>query len=182
MRSNLHDLALEVGFEVVNVEDGYTDYEYNEKLSSVESVSYIIKVVDNDEPENVVLTFEAIINVLPKKMKKRIHKLIRHSNIATDEKAVELVIFAVQEFKAKCGYTLLKEYGALLGVDIEALGYNFTYNLNKKDYRSCLAQIEAALPMKYAPVLGKIKRVEYKISYIKSNHLEGEIHTSNFVA
>ena len=46
MRSNLHDLAIEVGFEVVNVEDGYTDYEYNEKLSGVESVSYIIKVID----------------------------------------------------------------------------------------------------------------------------------------
>ncbi len=174
MRSNLHDLALEVGFEVVNVEDGYTNYEYNEKLSGVESVSYIIKVVDNDQPENAILTFEAIINVLPKKMRRRIHKLTKHMSIATDEKAIELAIFAVKEYKAKCDYTRLKEYGALLGVDIESLGYNFTYNLSKKDYRSCLAKIESALPMKYAPILGKIRRLDYKISYIKS-HLEGKI-------
>lgn len=169
MRSNLHDLALKVGFEVVNVEDGYTDYEYAEKVSNVESVSYIIKVVDDDDEGNVRMTFDAIVNVLPKKLKKRIYKLIKHSNISADEKAVELVCFAVDEFRAKCTYSKLKEYGDLLNVDIEKLGYHFTYNMNKKDAKACMAKIEQALPMEKAPILGKIKKLEYKIGYLKNN-------------
>ena len=171
MRSNLHDLALKVGFEVVNVEDGYTDYEYTEKVSGVESVSYIIKVVDDDNKENAQLTFEAIINVLPKKIRKRIYKLVKRSDVTADEKAVELASFAIDEFRAACDYSKLKEYGQLLGVDIEKLGYRFSYIMTKKDIRSCLAKIEQALPMEYAPVLGKIKKLDYKIGYVKSNSL-----------
>lgn len=173
MKSNLHDLALKVGFEVVNVEEGYTDYEYNEKISGVESVSYIIKVVDDDDKENTLLTFEAIVNVLPKKLRKHIYKLIKHSDITSDDKAVELVIFAIDEYRAKCDYTKLKEYGAMLNVDIESLGYHFAYTMSKKDSRACLAKIESYLPMKYAPILGKIKKIEYKIGYLKSHKIEG---------
>ena len=169
MKSVLHDLALKVGFEVVNVEDDYTDYEYTERISGVESISYIIKVVDDDQPENVKVTFEAIINVLPKDLKKKIHKLIKRSNIAEDEKAIELVIFAIDEYRAKCDYTRLTEYGSLLGIDIEKLGYQFTYNLSKKDARILLTKIENSLPMELAPALGKIKKLEYKIGYLKNN-------------
>jgi len=57
----------------------------------------------------------------------------------------------------------------LLGVDIEQFGYSFKYNLNKKEYNDILARIEQALPMEYAPVLGKIKKLDYKIGYIKNN-------------
>ena len=167
MRSDLHDLALKVGFEVVNVEDNYTNYEYNEKISGVESVSYIIKVVDDDNSENRALTFEAIINVLPKKIRKRIFKLVKHGDELVDEKAVELAIFAVDEFRTKCDYSRLKEYGELLKVDIEKLGYRFSYNMSKKDIRSCMAKIEQAVPMEYAPALGKIKKLEYKIGCLK---------------
>ncbi len=169
MRSKLHDLALIVGFEVVNVEDGYTDYEYNQKLSGVESVSHIIKIYDEDTNENALLTFEAIVNVLPKDIRKRVYKLVKRADIVSDDKAIELAIFAIEEYKAKCDYSRLKEYGELLGVDIQKLGYAFSYSMQKKDVKGCLAKIEQALPMEYAPVLGKIKKLEYKIGYLKNN-------------
>lgn len=172
MRSALHELALKVGFEVVNVEEDYTDYEYTEKISGVESISYIIKVEDKATSEQARLTFDAILTVLPKKLRKRIYKLMKGTDIATDEKSIELAIFAVEEYKAKCDYNMLKEYGRLLNVDIEKLGYHFTYNLSKKDARTCLAQIEHSLPIKLAPVLGKIKKIEYKIGYIKNNKVQ----------
>ena len=169
MRSNLHELATKVGFEVVNVDDGFINYEYNERVSGIESVSYIVKVFDNVEADKARLTFEAIINVLPKKLKKRIYKLVKHSNIDKDEKAIELVMFAIDEFKAKCDYNKLKEYGELLGLNIEEMGYSFCYILSKKEVKSILAKIEQALPMEYAPVLGKIKKLDYKIGYVKNN-------------
>ncbi len=169
MRSMLHELATKVGFEVVNVDESYTNYEYNEKISGVESVSYIIQVLDDASSDKTNLTFEAIINVLPKKLKKKIYKLTKHSNIATDEKSLELAMFAIDEYKSKCEYNKLKEYGELLGVDIEKLGYNFTYNLSKKEAKAILAKIEQALPMEYAPILGKIRKLDYKIGYVKNN-------------
>lgn len=169
MKSNLHELATKVGFEVVNVDDGFINYEFNERISGVESISYIVKVVDNAASDKARLTFDAIVNVLPKKLKKRIYKLVKHSNVGEDEKAIELVIFAIDEYKAKCDYNKLSEYGALLGLNLEEMGYSFSYNLGKKDVKAILAKIEQALPMEYAPVLGKIKKLDYKIGYVKNN-------------
>lgn len=171
MENSLHELATKVGFEVVNVDDGFVNYEFNEKISIIESVSFLIKVVDGASPENNQATFEAIINVLPKKLKKRINKLVKNSDISKEEKALELVMFAIDEYRAKCEYNKLKQYGELLGVDIEKMGYLFTYNLDKKQSREILAKIEQAVPMEYAPVLGKIKKIDYKIGYVK-NHKE----------
>ena len=131
MKSNLHELATKVGFEVVNVDEGFINYEFNERISGVESVSYIIKVVDNVTSDKAKLTFDAIINVLPKKLKKKIYKLVKHSDVGEDEKAIELVMFAIDEFRAKSDYNKLKEYAELFGLDLEKMGYEFRYILTK---------------------------------------------------
>ena len=168
MKNNLHELATAVGFEIVNVDDGFINYEFNEKLSNIESVSYIIQISDTMSKEKYLLTFEAIIGVLPKKFRKRVYKLIKHSDVCEDDKSNELLLFAINEYRKNCDYNKLKEYGALLNVDIEKLGYNFTYNLSKKDKKSIMAKIEQKLPMEVAPVIGNIKKIEYKIGYIKN--------------
>lgn len=169
MKNNLHDLALAVGFEIVNVDDGFTNYEFNEKLTGVESISHTIKVLDNMTPERYQLTFDAIVNVLPRKFKKRVYKLVKHSNIAEDEKCLELVLFAVNQYREKCEYNRLKEYGELLGVNIEDIGYNFTYCLNKKDQKAIIAKIEQKIPMELSATVGKIKKLEYKIGFVRKN-------------
>ena len=69
MKNTLNELATKVGFEVVNVDDDVINYEFNQKISGVESISYIIKVEENASQEQSALTFDAIINVLPKKLK-----------------------------------------------------------------------------------------------------------------
>lgn len=167
-KNNLHELATAVGFEVVNVDDGFINYEFNEKISNIESVSYIIQIADVMPKDKYILAFEAIIDVLPKKFRKRIYKLVKHTDIFEDDKSNELVLFAVNEYRAGCDYNRLKEYGELLKVDIEKLGYNFTYNLSKKDKKIIMAKIEQKLPMELAPVIGKIKKIEYKIGFIKN--------------
>lgn len=171
MKNTLHELATTVGFEVVNVDEGYINYEFNKKVSGIESFSHIIKVEDNANDERMLLTFNAIISVLPKKIKNRIYKLIKKTDITKNPEGLELVLFAVDEYKSKCDYNKLKEYGSLLGVDIEKLGYAFTYELSKKDYLTIISIIERAVPMEYAPELGKIKKIDYKIGYIKNNKL-----------
>ena len=169
MANTLNELATKVGFEVVNVDDGFTNYEYTDNVSGVESVSYIVKILDKAPTDKALLTFEAIINVLPKKLRKKIFKLVKKSDVSKDEKSIELAMFAIDEYKTKSDYCKLKEYGLLLGVNIEELGYGFKYNLNRKEYNDILAKIEQALPMEYAPVLGKIKKIDYKIGYVKNN-------------
>lgn len=174
MKNKLHELATAVGFEIVNVDDGFINYEFNEKLSNIESVSYIIQIADVMQKDKYLLTFQAIIDVLPKKFRKRIYKLIKHSDIYEDNKSNELILFAINEYRKNCDYNKLKEYGALLNVDIEKIGYNFTYNLSKKDKKIIIANIEQKLPMELAPVIGNIKKIEYKIGYIKNlNNKDG---------
>ena len=168
MKNSLHDLATMVGFEIVNVDDGFTNYEFNQKVNGVESVSTIVKVLDEMPLEKYEMTFDAIVNVLPRKFKKRIYKLVKHSNIAENEKSIELVMFAIEQFKEKCEYNKLKEYGHLLGVDIEELGYGFTYSLTKNDAKSILAKIEQKVPIEVAAEVGKIRKIEYKIGYVKN--------------
>ena len=41
---DLHKLALTVGFEVVCVDDDFTNYEYMIRLRDIESMSYILKI------------------------------------------------------------------------------------------------------------------------------------------
>ena len=168
MKNFLHELATAVGFEVVNVDDGFINYEFNENVSNIESISYIVQVSDTMSKEKYTLTFQAIVDVLPKKFRKRIYKLVKHSDIYEDDKSNELVLFAINEYRSGCDYNKLKEYGNLLNVDIEKLGYNFTYNLSKKTQKSIMAKIEQNLPMELAPVIGNIKKIEYKIGYIKN--------------
>ena len=172
MKNFLHELATAVGFEIVNVDDGFINYEFNEKISNIENVSYIVQVADSMPKEKYLLTFEAIVDVLPKKFRKRIYKIIKHTDIFEDEKINEVLLFAINEYRLHCPYNKLKEYGGLLDIDIEKLGYNFTYNLSKKDAKALLAKIEQALPMELSPVLGNIKKIDYKIGYLKNINIE----------
>jgi len=169
VKNNLHDLALAVGFEVVNVDDGFINYEFNEHVSGIESISYTIRILDNMTPERYRQTFDAIVNVLPRAFKKRVYKLVKHSNVEEDEKCIELVLFAVTQYKEKCEYNRLKAYAEVLNLNLEEMGYPFTYNLGKKDEKTIIAKIEQYVPMEYAAPLGKIKKVEYKINFCKNN-------------
>ena len=64
---------------------------------------------------------------------------------------------------------MLKEYGNLLGINIEDYGYYFTYKIPKKKYVKIISLIESKLTVEEAPILGKIKRLDYKISYINTH-------------
>ena len=77
------------------------------------------------------------VNQYLDKKENRVRKLIKNSDVS-EEKSIELVMFAVDEFKAKSDYSKLKEYGELLGVDIEKLGFYYRYYLNKKEYNEIL--------------------------------------------
>ena len=77
--------------------------------------------------------------------------------------------FLTTKYKNKTKYNLLKEYGELIGVDIEKYGYFFTYKMPKNKYSDALALIESKLEVNDALVLGKMKKLEYKIGYLKQN-------------
>ena len=121
-RIDLHKLAVVIGFEVVCVDDEYTNYEYMMRLRDIESISYIIKIKYNN----------------------------------------------------KTKYSLLREYGNAVGVNIEEHGCYFTYKISKKTYAKIISLIESKLPIEKALKVGKIKDIEYKISYIKQNISEEE--------
>ena len=64
---------------------------------------------------------------------------------------------------------VLKEYADIVGVDIEKHGYYFTYKMSKGTYSKILALIESKLSVEDALVVGKIRKIEYKIGYVKQN-------------
>lgn len=167
MAGNLHNLASTIGWEVVNVDEGFINYEYVLKTGDVGSLSYIVRISENNSDAYFNETFEALIQILPKKFQKKLHKLIKSSKV---KDSLEVIIFAIEEYRQKTDFNKLYTYGLLLGVDLYKEGYIFQYQLTKKDKIKILSRIENELPMELAPVLGKMKKLEYKIGYLKNRN------------
>jgi len=166
-RIDLHKLALTVGFEVVCVDEDYTNYEYMVRIRDIESMSYILKiknVISFLDFDNIL---QSIIIVLPNKLKNKIKKLVKKRDENNIDNVVDLLCYTVSEYKAKTKYSLLKEYGELAGIKIEEYGYYFNYSMSKKRYLKILSLIESKLSIDDALVVGKIKKIEYKIGYLK---------------
>ena len=126
---DLHKLALTVGFEVVCVDDDYTNYEYMVRLRDIESMSYILKiknVISYDDVDNIL---QSIMIVLPKPLRKKVKKLVRKKDEKNIENIIDLLCFTISEYRNKTKYSLLKEYGSYVGIDIEKFGYYFTYKI-----------------------------------------------------
>lgn len=166
---DLHKLALIVGFEVVCVDDDYTNYEYMIRLRDIESMSYILKIKNEIAYSDVDNILQSIIIVLPSELRRKIRKLVRKKDEKNIENIVDLLCYTISEYKAKTRYSVLKEYADIVGVDIEKHGYYFTYKMSKSTYSKILALIESKLSVEHALVVGKIKKIEYKIGYVKQN-------------
>ena len=167
MAGNLHNLASAIGWEVVNTDEGFINYEYVLKTGDVGSLSYIVRISENPSDEYFEETFEALVQVLPKKLQKKLYKLVKNSKV---KDSLEVIIFAIEEYRQKTDFSKLYAYGLLLGVDILKEGNLFQYELSKKDKIRLLSRIESELPMELAPVLGKMKKLEYKIGYLKNRN------------
>ena len=72
---DLHKLALTVGFEVVCVDDDYTNYEYMIRIKDIESMSYVLSIKNHIEFLDVDNILQSIIIVLPADLKRKIRKL-----------------------------------------------------------------------------------------------------------
>lgn len=166
---DLHKLALIVGFEVVCVDDDYTNYEYMIRLRDIESMSYILKIKNDIAYSDVDNILQSIIIVLPMDLRRKIKKLVRKKDEKNIENIIDLLCYTISEYKAKTKYSVLKEYADIVGVDIEKHGYYFTYKMSKSTYSKILALIESKLSVEDALVVGKIRKIEYKIGYVKQN-------------
>lgn len=166
---DLHKLALTVGFEVVCVDDDYTNYEYMVTLQDIESMSYVLKIKNEIAYSDVENILQSIILVLPTKLRLKVKRLAKKRDENNIDNIIDLLCFTISEYRNKTKYNILKEYGELVGVNLEANGYYFTYNMSKKKYSDALALIESKLDVNDALVLGKMKKIEYKIGYLKQN-------------
>jgi hypothetical protein len=173
-RIDLHKLALAVGFEVVCVDEAYTNYEYMVRIRDIESVSYVINIKNDIEFEDVDNILQSIIIMLPPKLRRKIKKLSRKKDENNIDNIIDLLCYTIDEYKQKTKYSLLKEYGDLVGVNIEDYGYYFTYNLKNKKYGQILSLIESKLSVDDALIVGKIKKIEYKIGYMKQRAKQEE--------
>ena len=167
MAVSLHELASAIGWEIVNVDEGFINYEYILKIGDIDSLSYIVRISENPTDEYFEETFEALIQILPKKLQKKLYKLIKGSTV---KDSMEILIFAIDEYRQKTDFNKLYNYGLLLGVDLLKEGYVFEYELTKKEKVKILSRIESELPMELAPVLGKMKKLEYKIGFLKNRN------------
>ena len=166
---DLHKLALTVGFEVVCVDDDYTNYEYMVRLRDIESMSYVLQIKNKITYSEVDDILQSIILVLPTRLRLKIKRLARKRDENNIDNIIDLLCFTISEYKSKTKYSLLKEYGDLVGVDIEKHGHYFNYKMSNKKYYEILALIESKLELNDALVLGNIKKIEYKIGYLKQN-------------
>lgn len=169
---DLHKFALTVGFEVVCVDDEYTNYEYTVRLRDIESMSYVLGIKNKIIFEEVPNIISSIVIVLPRKLRFKLKKMMKKTDENNIDNVIDLLCYTVSEYNRKTKFMKLKEYGELVGVDIEECGYFFTYKLNKKKYAKILSTIESKLPIEHATALGKLRKIDYKIGYIKKHNSE----------
>jgi len=168
----LKELAKIAGWKLVNEDKGFCSFEYEIHVSAHENDLYIVRILDDPNELETHELLDAILKVLPFKLKKKINKLLGKFKIEDFANLSEVVGFTIEEYKKATDYAKLEEYGKLLGVSIADLGYNFEYHLKKHTRSEILSQIEIKLPMEIAPILGKIKKLDYKIAYIKNNKIK----------
>ena len=170
--SYLKDLATTIGWKLVNDDKGFSTYEYEILISKYEKVSFVVRILDEPTEFEVYEILLTLIRVLPVNVKRKIEKLISKFKAEDFINLLEVAIFTIDEFKKNTDYAKLKEYGILLGVDIEEKGYNFEYRLKKNRKAEIISVIEVNLPIEIAPILGKIKKIDYKIAYLKNNKIK----------
>ena len=164
---SLEDLAKIIGWKLVNNDPEYASYEFKECLNGLEELSHIVKIQKEVKDEEVYDIWLVLKSVLPRKLRRRLYKISKHVKPKDFPSLFEVISYTIEDYKEKTDYEKLKEYGKLLGVDIQKLGYEFEYELSKAKKQKLLSIIETKLPIELAPVFGKMKKIDYKIGYVK---------------
>lgn len=168
MSKLLTEMAEIIGWTKVNDDAGFVLYEYTKTESKYEKISFIVRILDNPNEQEQYIILNSLINVLPWKLKRNINKITKNFRAKDYGKIIEVLTYTIDEYKSKTEYSKLREYGLLVGVDIVDLGYPFEYKIIKSKKNTILAKIESYLPMEVLPTIGKIKKIEYKIAYVKN--------------
>ncbi|MEG1582172.1 MAG: hypothetical protein RR334_03360 [Clostridia bacterium] len=169
--NKLHSLALIIGWEFVNEDKGFSNYKFTRQISPSEIVSYTVRINDVQTESEFYDTLQVLQNILPNKLKRRANKITKNIKPEDISSVVDVLAFAIEEFKSKTTYQKLKEYAEVLNMDIEEMGYKFDYEISKKSERAITALIESRIPMEHATNVGKLKKLEYKIGYFKNHKI-----------
>lgn len=168
---SLKDLAIIIGWKLVNDDKDFSIYEFIENVNKFEKLSHIIKIakdVSNDEVYEIWLTLKS---VLPKRLRRKLVRITKNVQPENFASILEVVNFTIEEYKAKTDYEKIREYGRCLGINIDSLGFEFEYNLPKTKQQELISIIESKLPIEIAPIVGKMKKIDYKIGYVKQKKL-----------
>ena len=91
----LNELAKTIGWVEVGRENGAVDLEYTRRINSLESIRHILKLYDELSDVEFINAFGAIVDVLPRKLKKNIYKLTKHADINKKDDLLDLVTFQI---------------------------------------------------------------------------------------
>ena len=169
-KSDLITLAEVIGWQKVNDDKGYSLYEYRKAVNKFEEISHLVKLLDEPTDIEVYEMLLTLKNVLPYKLQRKLNKIIRNVKISSLPQIVEVISFTVDEYKQATKYSKLQQYGELLGVNLEDMGYKFMYKIPKKLQAEMLSKIELNLPMEITPTVGKIRKLDYKIAFLKKQN------------
>lgn len=170
MKKKLLELAKLIGWKSVQEENSLISLEYVHKINDLEILKHILKLGEVESDIEFLNALGTIIEVLPKKLKKKIYKLTKQSNFEKKDDLIDLISFTIEEYIAQSEFKKLNDYAELLNVDLAKLGYSYSYELTKKQRSEILAKIESTLPLEMLPKVGKLKKTEYKIGYIKTQN------------
>ena len=170
MKKRLLELAKVIGWASIQEEDGFINLEYTQRVNEYEAMKHIFKLGDIESNEEFLDAMGSIIEVLPKKLKKKIFKLTKESDFEKKDDLIDLITFTIEEYKVQSEFTKLNEYASLLGLNLEKMGYYYSYEITKKQRNEILAKIESYLPIELLPQVGKMKKTEYKIGFVRTKN------------
>lgn len=166
---NLKNLSLIIGWKLVNSDDGFCNYEYKKPINKNQSVSHLIKIYDKMNDDEFAEVLKILESVLPKKLRKKISKITRKLKPEDIAGVIEVISFAIEEYRNKTMYQKLSDYAGVLGLNLEKLGYEFDYELSGTRITEILSVIESHIPIEIVPEVGKIRKIDYKIAFLQNN-------------
>ena len=170
MKERLKTLAKLIGWQEARQEGGVYFLEFVLKVSEYEALKNVLTLSDIDDDVEFLDVLGTIVGVLPKGLKKTIFKLVKHSDLTKKDDLIDLVSFSIEQYKEQSDYTKLSEYANVVGLNLSEMGYSYAYELSKKEKNEILSKIESALPLEILPQVGKMKKIEYKIGFVKTRN------------
>ena len=118
----LKELAKVIGWQLVNEDNGFCNFEYEIHVSKHENDLYVVRILDEPNELETRELLIAILKVLPYKLKRKVDKLLSKFKMEDFANLIEVVCFTIEEYRKATDFAKLERSPKAIKFIEESLG------------------------------------------------------------